>query len=48
MELEHCEADAIERRLGGGELLEDFDAQARFLHHAPDAARLPLDAVSAV
>jgi hypothetical protein len=42
---EDGEADAVERGLGGRELLEDFDAQARFLHHAPDAADLSFDPV---
>jgi hypothetical protein len=42
---EDGEADAIERRFGGGELLQDFDAEARLLDHPPDPADLPLDAI---
>ena len=42
---EDGEADAIERGLGGGELLEDLDAEPRLLDHAADAAHLPFDPV---
>ena len=45
VEAEDREADAIQRRFGGGELLQDFHAQARLLDHPPDAAYLPFDAV---
>ena len=47
MEAEHGEADAVHRRLGRRELLQDFHTQPRFLHHPPDAANLSLDAVQA-
>ena len=42
---EHREADAVERGLGGGKLLQDVETGARLLHHATDAADLTLDAV---
>ena len=45
MKAEDREADAIERRFGRGQLLEDFDAEARLLNHSPDPADLPLDAI---
>ena len=45
--LEHREADAIERGLGGGKLLQDVETDARLLHHATDAADLPFDAIEA-
>src|SRR5262245_9644107 len=47
VETENGEADAVERRFRGRELLEDLDAQARFLHHAADAAHLAFDPVQA-
>ena len=47
MVLEHGEADAVERGLGGGKLLQDVQTDARLLHHATDAADLPFDAVEA-
>ena len=40
METEHGKADAVERGFRRGELLEDLDAEARLLNHAPDAADL--------
>ena len=40
-----CQADAIKRGLGSRQLLEDFDAQAGFLHHPPDSPDLSLDSV---
>jgi hypothetical protein len=45
VKFEHREADAVHRRFSRRELLEDFQAQARFLHHAPDAPDLPLDTI---
>ena len=45
--LHHREADAVERRLSRGELLKNFDAQARLLHHPPDPADLAFDPVQA-
>ena len=45
VEFEDGEADPVESSLGGGELLEDFDAEARLLDHAADAAHLALDAI---
>ena len=45
VEPEDDEADAIERRLGGGQLLEDVDTESRLLNHPADAADLPFDAV---
>ena len=45
MEAEDGEADAIERRFGRGQLLEDLDAEPRLLHHPPDAAHLTFDAI---
>jgi len=47
MEFEHGETDAIQRGFRCGQLLQDLDAQPRFLDHAADAAYLPLDAVQA-
>src|SRR5690606_2552522 len=44
---QHGQADPVERRLSCRELLEDLDAQPRFLDHSPDAAHLPLDTVQA-
>jgi hypothetical protein len=44
---EHRKADAIERGLGGGKLLQDVQTEARLLDHAADAADLPFDAVEA-
>ena len=41
------QADAIQRRLGGGELLQDLYAQPRLLDHAPDAPHLTFNAVQA-
>ena len=45
VELEHDQADPIQRRLGRGELLEDLDAQPGLLDHPPDPSHLTLDAV---
>lgn len=45
VEFQDGEADAVEGRLGGGELLEDVDAEPGFLHHPPDAPNLPLDPI---
>ncbi len=45
--LDDSKADAIERGFGGGELLKDFDAEARFFHHPADPAHLAFDAVQA-
>src|SRR5690349_7352408 len=45
--LEHSETDPVQRGLRRGELLQDLDAKARFLHHPPDAPNLSLDAVQA-
>ena len=45
VEAEDRETDAIERGLVGRELLENFDAEARFLHHPSNAADLTFDAV---
>lgn len=45
VKLEDHQADAIEGRLGGRELLKDLDAQPRLLDHPADAADLPLDPV---
>lgn len=45
MVLEQGQADAIERGLGRRQLLKDLDARPRFLHHFPDPANLPFDAV---
>ena len=45
VEFENDETDAVQRRLCRGELLEDFDAEPRFLDHAPDAADLSFDPV---
>ena len=45
VELQDGEADAIQRRFGGRELLQDFDAQARLLDHPPDTAHLSFDPV---
>lgn len=39
------QADAIHGRLGGGELLEDVDAEPRLLDHPADPADLAFDAV---
>jgi len=39
------QADAIQRGLSGRQLLQDFNAEARFLHHALDAAHLPLNSI---
>ena len=47
MTTQHRQADPVERRLGCRELLEDLDAEPRFLDHSPDAAHLPLDTVQA-
>jgi len=41
------EADAIERRLGGRQLLEYFDTQPGLFDHAPNAADLAFDTVQA-
>src|SRR4051812_44058641 len=45
VEAEDGEADPVQRGLGGGELLEDLDAQARLLDHATDPAHLVFDAI---
>jgi hypothetical protein len=45
VETEDGKADAVEGGFRRGELLEDLDAQPRFLHHSTDAADLPLDSV---
>ena len=45
MKAEDGEADAVEGGFGGGQLLQDFHAQARFLDHPANAADLSLDAV---
>ena len=45
MEAEDREADPVQGGFGRRELLEDFDAEARLLHHATDATHLPFDAV---
>jgi hypothetical protein len=45
VEFQHGQADAIEGRLGSGQLLEDLDAQPRLLDHASDAPDLPFDPV---
>jgi len=42
---ENREADAIERRFRGGELLQNLDAETRLLHHPADAAHLTFDAI---
>jgi len=39
------QADAIERRLGGGQLLKNLDTEPRFFDHPADSADLPLDTV---
>ncbi len=43
--LEDGQADSVESGFGRRQLLKNFNAQARFLHHAPDASDLPLDSV---
>src|SRR5262249_4291301 len=45
VELEDDEADAIQRRFSGGELLEDFDTEARVLAHATVPAHLSIDPI---
>src|SRR5262245_7245431 len=45
VEAEHSQADSIEGRFGGGELLENLDAEAGLLDHPAYATHLPLDAV---
>jgi TetR/AcrR family fatty acid metabolism transcriptional regulator len=47
VEPEDGQADAVERRLGGRELLQNVHAEPRLLNHAADAAHLSLDAVQA-
>lgn len=42
---EDREADAIERRFGRGELLENIDAESRLLYHPPDPSNLPFDSI---
>jgi hypothetical protein len=47
VEAEDGETDPVEGRFCGGELLQDLDHRARFLHHPADAAHLSFDAVQA-
>jgi hypothetical protein len=42
---EHRQADTVERGFGGGQLLEDLDAEAGLLDHAADPPYLPFDTV---
>jgi hypothetical protein len=39
------EADPVQGRLGGGELLKELDADARLLDHPPDAPNLAFDPI---
>jgi 3-oxoadipate enol-lactonase len=43
--LEDREADAVERGLGRRQLLEQFDARTRLLHHSANASDLALDPI---
>jgi hypothetical protein len=43
--LEYRETDPVECRFGSRELLKNVHAEARLLHHAPNAANLSLDPV---
>jgi hypothetical protein len=44
---EHRQADSIEGRLSGRQLLKDLNARTRLLDHASNAANLAFDAVEA-
>jgi len=44
---EDGKANPVQSRLGGSQLLQNVDAQARFLDHAPNAPDLTLDTIEA-
>jgi hypothetical protein len=44
---ENCQADAIQRGFGGGELLQYLDTRPWFLDHFPDSADLAFHTVQA-
>jgi len=45
VEFEDGEADAVERRLRGGQLLQDVDAKPRLLHHPAYSPNLTFDSI---
>ena len=42
---ENRQADSVESGFSSRQLLEDFHAEARFLHHPPDSAHLSFNAI---